>query len=566
MELSDARKIVEDLTLRIEDSNATAKAQKKEFQSLKKPGGRSGEWALAIGEINNHHQYVEVMRDLDAVKQELSKLKLDMASVLVAKTQAEKQSEESNSRARSYASSMEALKKEIEEVNEEEVLVELARMEAVKEFKAIEDQRRAEASQFSATMEKTRMRIESLIQEINNSKELEMKLQVTKSDAEVLESELKLVKSMDNSSTNSTTSPNQLNSSGTSSSKRKEDELASASLSQSVTDELNEAKKELLRVRQEGFQFMASMDIIRNELKHVSEETVHLKNLEEKAESTVKNLNSKLSRAKSKLKVATDAEEKARSIMSSLTATLQQLQTETEAAKKERKLISEETSIIRSEIQKTEADIELEEERLQSAMKELEAVKASEALALESLRTLTEKTMKARASTSLQSSSITISDFEYEYLTRRAEGAEEIADKKVAAAQAWIEALKAGEKEILMKTEMVHREMRELKVVEDQELYKAEKALTATKAIESELHNRRQREKQTNDADLDLEVPMPRKSMKEISSPMTPRRARMRRPASPGVRYVGRSNSITLRKKRKAMTNLIKFFRGKKNE
>lgn len=566
MELSDARKIVEELTLRIEDSNATAKAQKKEFQSLKKPGGRSGEWALAVGEINNHHQYVEVMRELDAVKQELSKLKLDMASVLVAKTQAEKQSEESNSRARSYASSMEALKKEIEEVNEEEVLVELARMEAVKEFKAIEDQRRAEASQFSATMEKTRMKIESLIQEINNSKELEMKLQVTKSDAEVLQSELKLVKSMDNSSTNSTTSPNQLNSSGTSSSKRKEDELASASLLQSVTDELNEAKKELLRVRQEGFQFMASMDIIRNELKHVSEETVHLKNLEEKAESTVKNLNSKLSIAKSKLKVATDAEEKARSIMSSLTATLQQLQTETEAAKKERKLISEETSIIRSEIQKTEADIELEEERLQSAMQELEAVKASEASALESLRTLTEKTMKARASTSLQSSSITISDFEYEYLTRRAEGAEEIADKKVAAAQAWIEALKAGEKEILMKTEMVHREMRELKVVEDQELYKAEKALTATKAIESELHNRRQREKQTNDADLDLEVPMPRKSMKEISSPMTPRRARMRRPASPGVRYVGRSNSITLRKKRKVMPNLIKFFRGKKNE
>lgn len=564
MELSDAQKTVNDLTLRIEDSNAATKAQNKELQVLKKKGRRYRERATGFGEINNHHQYTEVMRELEGVKQELSKLKVDMASVLDVKMQAEKQSEGSNSKARLYASSMEALKKEIEEVNEEEVLVELARMEAVREFKAIEDQRRAEAAQFSTTMEKTRTRIENLIQEINNSKELEMKLEITNSDVDVSQSELKLVKSTVKSSKNNTISLDQLNSSGTGSSKRNEDELASSSLLQSVTDELTEAKRELLRIREEGFQFMASMDIIRNELKHVSEENARLKNLEEKTESTVKNLNSKLLRAKSKLESASDAEEKARSIMSNLTATLQQLHTETEAAKKERKLISEETASIRSEIQKTEADIELEEERLQAAMQELEAVKASEALALGSLRTLTEKTMKARASTSQHSSSITISDFEYEYLTRRAEGAEEIADKKVAAAQAWIEALKTGEKEILMKTEMVQREMRELKKMEDQELYKAEKALTATKAVEGELRNWRQHEKQTNDADLHLEVPVPRKSMKENRSPMTPRRAKMRRPASPGARYVSRSSSIALRKKRKVMPSLVKFFSGKK--
>ena len=65
-----------------------------------------------------------------------------------------------------------------------------------------------------------------------------------------------------------------------------------------------------------------------------------------------------------------------------------------------------------------------------------------------------EMTMRARASASQQNSSIYISKFEYEYLTGHTARAEEVADKMVVAAQAWIEALKASEKEIPMQTEV----------------------------------------------------------------------------------------------------------------
>ncbi|KAH7533928.1 hypothetical protein FEM48_Zijuj04G0183600 [Ziziphus jujuba var. spinosa] len=71
-----------------------------------------------------------------------------------------------------------------------------------------------------------------------------------------------------------------------------------------------------------------------------------------------------------------------------------------------------------------------------TATKELEAVKSSVDLAVKNLRSLIEDTMKGRSLVTQQGSFITISKFEYEYLTGRAVGAEEIADKKVAASQA----------------------------------------------------------------------------------------------------------------------------------
>ncbi|KAG4982794.1 hypothetical protein JHK87_027543 [Glycine soja] len=72
--------------------------------------------------------------------------------------------------------------------------------------------------------------------------------------------------------------------------------------------------------------------------------------------------------------------------------------------------------------------------------------------------------MRETALTAQHSSMITISKFEYEYLTNHAASVEEIVDKKVAAAEAWIEALKASEKEILMERKIAQRELKESKL------------------------------------------------------------------------------------------------------
>ncbi|XP_047323754.1 protein PLASTID MOVEMENT IMPAIRED 2 [Impatiens glandulifera] len=517
-DLFNAKKTVSDLTSGIQEINFRTKFQRKRDNNSN--GGR---------------RYAEIMNELEQVKRELSKLKLDMAVILEEKNRAEKTSRDALLKMKSNSTSMETIRREIEFVNEEQVLVELARIEAAKELAAIESQRKEEEARLSAKVEDKRKKMAEMSREIESSKEVEAKLAITTSDINMLQTQLELVREMD-----------KMESLG----EEKSTEM------KSVSEELEAAKKELASVKAEGFQFMTSMDIIRDELKHVMEEIDRLKKTEDKADLKIQNLNSKLIRAKGKLEVVTSAEEKTKSLVSNLAVTLEQLRTETEAAEKERDLVNEETENIKAEIQKSEADIDLTEVRLQAAIQELEAVKTSEAMALENLKHLVESSMRSRASTSKQSSEITISNLEYEYLTGRAKGAEEIADKKVAASRAWIEALKASEKEMVMKTEMAQKNVNEMRAKEENETSKTLKSLTATKMVEEELWNWKEQ------SEKNVELGKRRSSVN-----MTPaRRARFRKVSSPGFRVMPRSNSTVARRKKNGIPHLTRLFSGKSGE
>jgi hypothetical protein len=555
-ELSEAKRTVKELVLQIEKSNLKVKAQVRYMERLNKLSKRQ-DMALIVGS-DESHQYAEVIRELEGVKQELSKLKLEMASVLEAKTRAEKEIATSISKLSSNMSHAEALRKKIDEANEEQVLVELAQIEALKEFGEIQVQREKEAREFSSAMQETKNKRKNVKEEISSSTDLESKLAVTLYDVNLIQHELKLAKDK-NAKVQRNDSMKHLGGSF-----REGKQLEDSSLLKSITEELQAAKKELASTREEGFQFMISMDIVRNELKHVTEETVQLKKVKEKADITAQNLNSKLLRAKSKLETATAVEGKARSTLSSLSVTLEQLKTEAEVARKEKKLICEETAKIKAEIRNTDSQIDLTEEKLQYAIQELDAVKKSESSALQNLKNVIENTMRSRASASQHSSSITISKFEYEYLTGHAAMAEEIADKKVAAAQAWIEALKASEKEILMKIELAHGDIRETRVEEEKEIYRTESSLSAKRMVEGELPKWRQVNKKNTEAE-NQQQPLPRKSMKANGN-MTPSRcSKLRNAGSPSVRMTPRSTSIAIRKKRTIVPNLAKLFIGKKS-
>lgn len=549
-ELLVAKKTVRDLASRIEESTLKTKANME-----------SGEEKRASPNKNvENSRYAEVMRELEFVKKEVSELKLDMASVLDEKNRAEKETEASNSKISSYLSSTEAIKKEIEEVNEEQVLVELARIEAIKEMGAIEAQRKEAADRFSSEMKKTRNKMNEMIQEINSLKETELKLAATTFDVRMLQNELKSANEMDRRVQRNESFRQHEGSF------QKGKELDSPLMLQLVTQEMEAANKELASIREEGFQLMASMDVIREELKHVSQEVSWRKKKEEKTDITIQNLNSKLLRAKAKFEAVSAAEEKAKTIVSNLSLTLKQLKMEAEAAKKERNLICEETTNMKAEVVKTESEIDSAEERLQAALQELEAVKSSEATALEKLKTLSESAMRARASATQHSSKITISKFEYEYLTGRAAGAEEIALKKVEAAQAWIEALKASEKEIIMQTKMNQRKVRELRVEEEQETYKTKKSLSSKRVVEEELRNRRESSEKNSKPEnvCWLEgAALPRKSMRENGSLTPARRAKFRKSASPAFRHMAKSGAFNVKRKRKVIPNLAKLFNNK---
>ncbi|KAJ8761285.1 hypothetical protein K2173_001341 [Erythroxylum novogranatense] len=554
-ELLGAKNVVKSLAQQIEESNSKVKSEVREMERIKKSSKMKGK-TLFEGNAEGHG-YAEVVRELEYVKQELCKLKVDMASVKEEKMQAEKEMEASSSKFSSNLSSVEVLRKEIEEANEEQVLVELARIEASKEYEEIKAQSEKEVHEVSAAIEERKRRIRDTIEEIDQAKDDESRLIVTLSDVNVLQNELKHAKEMEKKVKiiDSLKHPG--------GNFRHWEDWEGSPLLRSITEELNATKKELISIREESFQFMASMDIIRDELKHVSEETARLKKTEEKADLTVQNLNSKLLRAKSKLEAATAAEEKAKSVVSNLSLTLEQLKTEAEVAKKEKALVSEETATIKAEILKTESEIDLSEERLQVSMQELEAAKTSEASALDKLKRLIESTMQSRASISQHNSSITISKFEYDYLTGSAVRAEEIADKKVAAAQAWIEALKASEKETLMKIEMAEREIREMRLEEEREVSRTERSLSAKKVVEGELKFRRQKHEKSTGAE-NLQLAFPRSSSRDYANLTPSRRTKVRNSGSPAIRTTPRSTVTIKKKKKKVVPNLANLFAGKK--
>ncbi|XP_019453112.1 PREDICTED: protein PLASTID MOVEMENT IMPAIRED 2-like [Lupinus angustifolius] len=536
-ELSNAKNRVKDLSSLIDESSYKAKAQMTDVETLDRRGKR--EYGLLAEKRNENYEYAGMMKELGYVKKDLLKLKLDVAFVLDEKSRAEKEIEESSSKMIYCSRTAEALIKEIEEANEEQVLAELARLEALKELADVEAERETEANDYSSKLESTRMKLKEVMEEIDESKELEMKLSVTISDIDALQNELNLVKEMDKGVKGDESTKQVF------ASFRNEEESPDSSMLQTITKELEAAKKLLALVREEGFQFMASMDIIRNELKNLTDETSQLKKQKGKVDSTLQNLNSKLLRAKSKLQTVSAAEAKTKSIVISLSHTLDNLKTESDEAKKEKDLIRLEVTTTKSEIEKSEFKIDMIEEKIQGLMQELEVTKTSEVLALEKLKKLTESTMRERALEAQHCSMITISKFEYEYLTNRASAAAEVADKKVAAAEAWIEAFKASENEIMVNTKIAQRELIEGKMVEDMEVY-AKGKLLARRVSNDELDNLpRKRERSST---KNLSRGMPRKTIKSNGSVTPSPRVKFQKSASPGYRHV---SPFTIKKRTK---------------
>ncbi|MFS7983427.1 putative WEB family protein [Helianthus anomalus] len=497
-ELSNARKAVRDLALKIEQTNSRAKVMKE-----KQPKNRK-----QYEQEHEDYRYAQVVKEVEQITREMNKLKLDMTNVLNEKRHASNIFKAMSSKRSTLLSAVERIKKEIEGIDEEHVLVELARIEAVKEQEVIEAQRKEEANRYQTQLEEVRKKVKEVDQ--RNELELEQELQVTLYNVNLLENELARVNAP----------------------------KGSPGLLQTITNELETAKTELADIKTEGFNFMSSMDVIRNELKRVREEKSPLQKEDEKRELTVETLNSKILKEKAKLESIKMTTEKANSVASNLSVTVEQLRAETETTKKENELIVNEIEKLKLEIPKTESEIELSEKRLESVMDELKTTKSSESTALENLKNLIDSIVRDRELTSISKSTITITSFEYEYLTGKAGGAEEIADKKVAAAHAWMEALKANEKEIVMKIKTAKKELRVVSMeVEDDggDVYGTEPG------------GRRR----TVDAS-------PRRSMYKIGS-MTPgRRARSLKLLSPATRQAIKSASF-MKKKEREPRNLAKL-------
>ncbi|XP_024006874.1 protein PLASTID MOVEMENT IMPAIRED 2 isoform X2 [Eutrema salsugineum] len=539
-ELFKAKKTVQELTLLIQESNRRLKSQKIDVEAVKKL------------KIDGNDQYAQIMRELEDVKQELSKLKLDVAYVSREKAAAEKEVIELGIRTEENLKLLESLKLEVDVANEEHVLVELAKIEALKERKEVEEEREKERKEVFDSLEERRKRIREMVREIEKSKETENVLSETLSDIEMLETQLKLVKDMERKV--------QRNDS-MSRSKNRFFERGKDNLSvlKEVTEATEAKKEELGCINAEIFCLVNIMDALRQELEETKQETERFNKMIQKDDVVIEKLNAKLLMAKGRLEAVSAAEERISSLADNLTCSFEKLKNDKEAAKKEELNLKEEARVIKSEIEKTEMGFSGKEKELLSKLDELEKVKQSEALALEKLESMVEKTMETREMNSLRCSTITISRFEYEYLSGQACHAEETAEKKVEAALAWVEALKASTKEILIKTETLKRESGKTIVEEERESFRMQRSLSIKRLVQNEI----QKFKESSEDNKSLISPKPvRKSMR-LSGKFTPVHGGKARRYSSGNR--GTPNYFVIKKKKK-VPNLVKFFSRKRDK
>lgn len=452
VKLSKAMELVKELTLLIERSNRNKEFHRKNIEDSK----------IDI-KVEENGEYVEVRRDLEAAKEEVSRLKLDLDSVLGEKVEVEKEEVKIGFRIEEKLRLLESLKKEIEVANEEHFLVELGKMDASMDCKEIERMREGEGEEVLDYIVEKNKKIKKMLEEADRSKGIEVELFETTSDVEMLQTQLNLVKKMERGDKSMSRS------------------FERGKCTLTVLKEVTEAKKEALAsLNAELFKLMMVMDELRNQINQAREETGQLNKILSKNDVKIQKLNAKMIMAKSKLEIALSAKERVRSLADSLAGSLEKLKKNKEAAKEEECLLIAQKTVTEMETQKTKLEIDEKERELNSNLDELEKAKQAEALVLEKLESLIEDKMERRETELKNCSTITISRFEYEYLSRHASLAEETAEKKVSAAEAWAEALRASTKAVLMKTGTLMR------VEGEREMSRTERSFSTKRLAEDE--------------------------------------------------------------------------------
>lgn len=501
VELTEARKFVEDLSWKLEKATesrekackaseiARLHAEELYAANIENPKGDSTGWQLELTAAQN--EFMAATDDLEDAKKELRKLKQEFQTCMETKAFAIKQAEEAITKVEINSSRAKELQKEIAAAHESHALLKRACMEAEKERVSIKYEREAIAREASAAAEQIRKQKLAILQDTGAAKDLERKLAVTTAAVENLQNEINLVKRSESKVCKGIENLRKVKEEIEKAMKQESDACSSL---ESKTLELEQEKLDLKKVMEEGSSLRASMDCLKEELDQKKTELTEVNEIEAKEETRAADLNAQLHKARLKLEVAIVAEEKAKDPAMRLSQALQQINIETEQAKKEAESMNEETCKEKMETEQAKAEINTIDSRLQYAYKELEEAKAVEAISMKQIKDLSEKTSAARASASESSGRITISQSEFDSLNRRVEEINRLTDKKVAAVMAQIDAVKAGEQEILMKLEVAYREIEELKSAEEKELCKADMAEAAKRAVDGELIRWRERE------------------------------------------------------------------------
>ncbi|CAL9083030.1 unnamed protein product [Musa acuminata var. zebrina] len=493
VELERVRRTFEELTNKLNAVNESkelalkatdvAKAQTKNLEDVSSVvnNGHDGGWEQ---EFNNaKEQYAIVVVELNAAKQELRRIRKDFEASAEAKLTAIYQEAKAKQLLDACNENVAQLSMEIRTSQESLADVKLVTEQAQQEESKIRSEKDSSKQACKQALEETERKMASLKKESDPQvlKNLEAKLAETASEIGAVKKEMEVARASD------------------------------LELFTAMGAELDGAKGMLQKLAEEESWFRSLVDSLKLELGAVKNERAELKEKDTETGFVVSNLNLKIQKCKAELEAAMAADSKATSASDDLVSAPQQLSS---AEKKksgeelrdeaEKKLQGAPTDADVAVASETNVTISKEEyESLTCKVEESERLMESKVAAamaqVEELRDEEKKLQGAPMDADVAVASeanVTISKEEYESLTCKVEESERLMERKVAAAMAQVEVVRASENEVSKKLEAAQKEMEEIEAATKVALKRAEMAEAAKNAVEGELRRWRDKAQQ----------------------------------------------------------------------
>eukprot|EP00268_Persea_americana_P045704 TRINITY_DN46745_c1_g1_i1.p1 TRINITY_DN46745_c1_g1~~TRINITY_DN46745_c1_g1_i1.p1 ORF type:complete len:652 (+),score=219.93 TRINITY_DN46745_c1_g1_i1:282-2237(+) len=476
IELEKAKRTVKDLTLKLKAVNEgkdsaikvveAAKSQAKQIETVNSNvhTGNGGIWENELE--NAREQYTATVKELDTVKQELVNVQQDFVVSVNTKVSAFERVVEAEVVAKANKERGNDLSMEIAAVQESLVHVGIAATQSRKELVQILSEKDAQLQSSKLALEETEKKLELLKKDFDPDHRRILEEKLAETSAEIGFLQLEIVNAR----------------------------LSQMDTVKTITTNLDDAKETLQKLAEEENSLKNMVDSLKGDIENVKKEHSELKERELEVESIVGSLHVKLRKSKAELEAALAGESQARGGSEELFMTLQQLSSESENARKEVELLKSNIEDLKKESRMTLIALEEAEKKLQVALKDAEEAKVAEAIARDQIKILSDKTNASRASMSGSDTQLTISLEEYESLRRKVEESDTLAEMKVAAVMAQIEAVKAGGNEAIKRLEAARKEIEEMNMATEEALKQAEMAEAAQRAVEVELRRWRERE------------------------------------------------------------------------
>lgn len=437
------------------------KSKKIEVEDSNNVNGNEA-WKLELEHTRKEH--ATAVCELNASKQQLTKIRQDFDATMEGKLAAFQQAAEAESQANQLSERVRELSREITAMQES--VEQLKNSQTQNEQAKLVAEREDLIKSYKTSKEETKKKFLELREEADPKKikNLETVLEEATEEIEVLQEKVKKVHAK---------------------------EMDAVRL---VTTELNEATKKLQEVAEEDNSLRSIVNSIRDEIKEVKRMQDELKQKEMEIEYLSANLNAELQKNKAEREEKTAMLEKELKECEQMRLEVKQLSEKTKNSRNEADEIKQNVNELKQEAKNARKAAEEAEKKLPLSLVETAKAKAAEKRALNEMNLSSENQEETSDSNPKKNRKVKLTVQGYEDLSKKVEEYHYLAEKKETEAKIQLETLNARKNEVDEKLKANLKAIEEIKAATDMALKNAEMAESAKIVVEVELRKWHQSE------------------------------------------------------------------------